>query len=223
MIHRARLVLVADVPSLGAERVFEVLARVLPMARAGEIAVIDRDRAADRGGSPDRTRLSRLERLRALTRRHGAALIVSARADLAVAVGADGVQLPERGVTVSAIHEAFPTLPVGRSCHDRAGLEAAARAGARWALLGPVWAPISKASDGPPMGPEGLRETIAGLRLPVFGVGGVGPDNAARLCACGATGVATIGAVFGATTPEAAVRALLAATRTPPERAAEVG
>ncbi len=95
---------------------------------------------------------------------------------------------------------------MGRSCHDRAGLERAATDGADWATLSPVRAPFSKAPSGPPLGVSGFARTIEGLLLPVVGLGGVDDAVAAELFAVGASAVATLGGVLGR--PDAVERAL---------------
>lgn len=208
---RPALLLIADAPTVGAERAREAVAAVLARVPGPLVAVVDRDRDPARGGASDRARLARLEVLRGLTAAVGAALFVTGRADLASAVGADGVQLPERGLPVEAARGAFPGLLFGRSCHDRAGLLAAAAAGAGWATLAPVRAPWSKPTpSGPPLGVDGFRRAIAGAGLPVYALGGIGPDLVAGLADAGAAGVATIGGVFGQADPAAAAAALLA-------------
>src|SRR5262249_21173934 len=52
-------------------------------------------------------------------------VLVNGRPDVALAVGAHGVQLPEEGLPVGEVKRAFPSLVVGASCHS---MEAARRA-----------------------------------------------------------------------------------------------
>ncbi|MGM0577084.1 MAG: thiamine phosphate synthase [Myxococcota bacterium] len=206
---RVRLVLVADTPSVGEDGVLRAVEAVVHAIPGERVLLVDRDLPPSRGGPTDRARLRRLATLRALTREAGALLAVTARVDLALASDADGVQLPERGLDAGRVRRRFPGLLVGRSCHDRAGLEAAQADGAHWALLSPVWAPLSKAPTGSPMGPDGFARAVAGLDLPVFGLGGVRTDRAGALLEAGAAGVAVVGAVFGADDPGGTARALL--------------
>jgi len=208
-----RLILIADGASPDAE-LLRTAAAVLD-AVGRDAMVLDRDRPPSAGGPSDRVRLERLRALRELTRRAGAILAVTARVDLALAVGADGVQLPERGLAPADVRAISPALALGRSCHDREGLLAAARAGADWATLSPVRAPWSKPAAFPPHGPhgplgvDGFRAAVAGIELPVFALGGVGPDLVPALRAAGAHGVATIGGLVGQGDPGACARALL--------------
>ncbi len=180
---------------------------------AGSVMILERDRPPGHGGIGDRDRLHRLRLLRRVTREADAPLVVSARPDLAVAAAAEGVQLPEVGLDPLSVRRAFPSLAIGRSCHDRAGLLEAQAASADWALLAPVWPPRSKPASGPPLGVEGFRSAIRAVRLPVFALGGVTAERAPEALAAGATGVACIGAVLQARDPASAASALVRAAR----------
>jgi len=80
---------------------------------------------------------------------------------------------------------------VGASCHDVEELERAAALGADFATLSPVCATASH-PDAMPLGWVRLAEWIAHARLPVYALGGVGPDDLERARAAGAQGVAGI-------------------------------
>jgi thiamine-phosphate pyrophosphorylase len=88
---------------------------------------------------------------------------------------------------------------LGQSCHSLTALQAAARAGADYAFLSPVFRPVSKPDDRrSPLGLEGLRHACTHARLPVLALGGI--TTAAQAAACravGARGVAGISAFFG--------------------------
>lgn len=149
-------------------------------------------------------------------------LLVNGDLPLAQLVGADGVQLPEAGPELhQARAQGFgrePEGPVsgstarrgwlGVSRHDRWGLEEAARGGADFAVLSPVFPVPGK---NPALG-IGTFETLAReAALPVFALGGIGPDNGAELIRAGAAGLAVQRSVFRAAEPAATVRALLSA------------
>ena len=90
-----------------------------------------------------------------------------------------------------------PTSWVGASCHDAEELELAARLGADFATLSPVQVTASH-PDAEPLGWDGFARLVAGARLPVYALGGVGPADFERARAAGAQGVAGIRA-FAAT------------------------
>jgi 8-oxo-dGTP diphosphatase len=80
---------------------------------------------------------------------------------------------------------------VGASCHDADELEHAATIGADFATLSPVRA-TSSHPDASPLGWERFAELVREARLPVYALGGIGPDDLDRARAAGAQGVAGI-------------------------------
>lgn len=205
------LVIVADGPTYGDDRILSVVRAALAACPGAGLVIVDRDRDPAQGGSTDRQRVARLHALRTMTGVAGARLVVTGRADLAHMVGADGVQLPERGLPVAAVRAAFPQLPVGRSCHDRPGLMEAERAGADWAWLSPVYSPLSKSTSSTPLGLDGFRRAVGQIGIPVVALGGITPERVPACGLAGATAVAVMGAVFGSADPGAMTQGLLAA------------
>jgi len=120
-------------------------------------------------------------------------VVVSARADLALAAGAAGVHLPERDLPVAGVRRLLGAgRLVGRSVHSA---EAAARAGADGAdyvVFGSVFASASHPGQ-PAAGLEELARVVAAAGIPVLAIGGVDGDRAAACVAAGAAGFAAIG------------------------------
>jgi thiamine-phosphate pyrophosphorylase len=150
--------------------------------------------------------------LRDVTRAAGAALFINDRADVALAAGAEGVHLGVRSLDPQMVGRIFPGLDVAVSTHAPADVEAAARAGARFAVFGPVWDTPSKRALGAPVGVEALRAAVA-VGLPLLALGGVTVDRARECVAAGAVGVACIRAVVEADDPAAAMSRLWGAVR----------
>jgi len=145
--------------------------------------------------------------LRQLTRDTGTALVVNRRLDVAQIIGADGVHLPELGLPPSEIRQRWPSLPLlGVSRHDRAGLETAEREQASYAFLSPVFQVPSKAR---PMGLQGFRRAIAGVGMPTFALGGIGPEDLRPLLRAGAFGIAIRRAIYTAEQPNEALQHFL--------------
>lgn len=80
---------------------------------------------------------------------------------------------------------------VGASCHDAEELERAAMIGVDFATLSPVRVTASH-PGAPALGWERFAEFAHAARLPVYALGGVGPDDLERARAAGAQGVAGI-------------------------------
>jgi len=127
-------------------------------------------------------------------------VVIAAHAPLP---GAVGVQLPAAGVEADAVAAAL----VGRSCHTRAEVSAAAEHGAAYATLSPYAATDSKPGYGPPL----AAGDLAAHPIPVYALGGITPANAGEAVAAGAYGVAVMGGVMRAADPAGVVRDLLAA------------
>lgn len=151
-------------------------------------------------------------RLRRLTREHGARLIVNDRVDVALAVGADGVQRTHASLPVDDIRAVAGTrLPIGASAHSLEDAVDAEVRGADWITFGPVYDTPSKRRWGAPQGLERLRKVAAAVRIPVIAIGGITPERVAAVRAAGAAGVAAIAAILDTDSPGAATKRFLEA------------
>jgi thiamine-phosphate pyrophosphorylase len=165
----------------------------------------------------DRQRTSRAllalaERLRCLSARHRAPLLVNDRIDIACAVAADGVHLGGRSVDIADARrllgrEAFVSV----AAHDVAGVEAAARGGATAALVSPIYTTPGK---GAPRGPAFLSEARArAAELLLYALGGIDPARAVECVGAGAYGVAAIRSIWTERDGGSAACAMVAAVR----------
>lgn len=160
--------------------------RALAGVEPGRVIVQLREKDLDGGPL-----LALARRMRDVTR--GAMLVINDRLDVALAAGADGVHLPERGLDVATARRLAPGLLVGVSTHSPAS--ALAAAGADYVVLGPIRATPSKAAYGPPLGLDAVREAAAAIagRVPLYAIGGIETAEHARLAlGAGAHGLAGI-------------------------------
>ena len=138
-----------------------------------------------------------VEQALALPEKGNGRLLVNERLDVALACGTDGVHLPADSLPVAVVRNAVPAgwpakWLVGVSCHSPAEVEAAAREGASFAVLGPVFDTPGKR---PPLGLEPLRQacrSVALRQFPVLALGGVTLENAGTCFEAGAAGFAAI-------------------------------
>jgi thiamine-phosphate pyrophosphorylase len=123
----------------------------------------------------------------------GARVMVNDRVDVALAAGAYGVHLPERGMAIDDVRAIAPSLAIGVSRHSIDGVRSAA--GADFIQLGPIWRSPGK---GEPLGPlalEGARTVIGNAKL--VAVGGIETPERVRVALrSGADAVAAVRAVW---------------------------
>ncbi len=125
----------------------------------------------------------------------GALLLVNERVDVALASGADGVQLGARGIVASDARSLLGAERViGVSVHGEAEAEEAVRGGADFLLGGTLYQTPSHPAR-PGVGPGFLRE-LAPYGLPCIGIGGITPKRVREVRAAGAAGVAVLRGVW---------------------------
>jgi thiamine-phosphate pyrophosphorylase len=141
---------------------------------------------------------------------NGALFVVNDRVDVALAVGAGGVQLGRRSMLPEDARRILGDGPlVGVSVGSTAEIRDAAEGGADFVLAGSVF-PTATHPGREGMGPGGLREMVA-LGWPTVALGGMMPERVAEVRAAGARGVAAIRAVWEADDPARAVARFLEA------------
>ena len=147
--------------------------------------------------------------LRKRTAEYGARLFINDRADVARAVGADGVHLGVRSIPPREARRLLgPKAVIGCSTHNALELRQAREEGADFVTFGPVYPTPSKDPFGPPLGVPALAEACRTAGIPVFALGGVGPGNLEEVAGAGCFGVALISGIISAADPRAAAALL---------------
>lgn len=158
-------------------------------------------------------------RLREITARAGAPLIINERVDIAIACDADGVHLPFESIGATAARKLLGSdRLIGISTHSEPDIVAANREGAAdFAVISPIYEPLSKAAYGSVHGPHRLFEMCKVGPLPLFALGGMTAQRAAELFAAPESrrlaGVAAIGSIMAAESPAAAMVEMLTALK----------
>jgi thiamine-phosphate pyrophosphorylase len=133
-------------------------------------------------------------KLRRLTDRYRATLIINDYPDIAVAVDADGVHLGQDDFPLREARKVMGGRLVGISTHDRAQAREAEEGGADYIGFGPVFHTTTK-DAGTPRGLGFLREIKNNIRIPVVAIGGINMDNIEAVFETGADAVALATAI----------------------------
>lgn len=134
-------------------------------------------------------------------------LVINDRLDVALASGADGVQLGAGSIPVEAARRIAPDLLIGASIHGVPAAVQAEAEGADYLVVGTMFATRSH----PGKAPEGLalmQQVREAVRLPLIGIGGITAQNAGAVMQAGADGVAVISEILAAEDPEQAAQRL---------------
>lgn len=186
-----RLVAITD-PALPAAELVGLAAGLASACPPGALAVQLRSRLAS---GAELAALGRA--LLRVLRPRGGLLFINDRLDVALALGADGVHLPEAGLALDEVRALAGALVVGVSRHSAQGAVAAARAGAALVQLGPIHATPSKAAYGAPLGLGAISAARAELgEACLVAVGGMDRERAEAARAAGADAVAAIRAAW---------------------------
>lgn len=169
------------------DRADSLVARVAAAAQSGVHLIQIRERALD-----DRTLLDVVRRCLEAVRGTATRLIVNDRLDVALAAESHGVHLTRDSLPAARVRSITPRgFLIGRSIHhpDEA---ASAAASVDYLLFGTVFETASKPGR-TPTGTAPLAAAVGATTVPVLAIGGVTEDNAARVAAAGAAGIAAIG------------------------------
>ncbi len=142
-------------------------------------------------------------------RQAGALFIVNDRADLALAVGADGLHVGQDDLPAAAARRLLPPGRIlGVSTHSAHQAHQALADRADYIAVGSMFLTSTKA-EFQLVGPELVRTLRPEIDVPLVGIGGITLDNVEQVVAAGADAVAVISAVCAAPDPEAATRRLM--------------
>jgi thiamine-phosphate pyrophosphorylase len=158
------------------------------------------------------------ERIRELTRRAGAWLIVNDRLDVALASEADGVHLGQTDLPALPARRLIGKRILGVSTHDVAQAREAQAAGADYVGFGPMFATSTKATGYDARGLERLREVRRAVSLPIVAIGGLDGERGREAIAAGADAAAMIAALTADRDVAATVRRLVATLDSAPRR-----
>jgi len=134
-------------------------------------------------------------KLRSLTDSR-ALLIINDRIDIALACGADGIHLGQADMPVELARKLFGGI-IGITVHDVDEAVDAARSGADYIGLSPIFETSTKKDAGRACGTGMISDVKKAVDIPVIAIGGINHSNAKAVVDSGADGLCSISAVLG--------------------------
>ena len=179
------------------------LAEIVAAAIQGGVTMVQlREKSA-----PTRAFLEEARALKALLAPLGVPLIINDRADIALAVGADGLHVGQTDMPVALARELLGSNSIiGLSITNHMQIAREDAGQADYLGLGPLSLQQTKKDAATPLGVEGFRALRAATTKPVVAIGGLKAQNAAPVIAAGADGLAVVSAIISADDPCAAAR-----------------
>ncbi len=133
-----------------------------------------------------------------VARELGVRLIINDRADIALALHADGVHLGQNDLAPEAARRLLgEEAIIGFSTHSLEQAREAARLRVDYIAIGPIFNTSSKENPDPPVGLDRLirvRQTVGSI--PLIAIGGITRENAREVLDAGADAVALISALL---------------------------
>ena len=138
-------------------------------------------------------------RLRAATGRRNVRLLIGNDEEMAAAIGADGVHLPQARLDeAGAVRRRLPDGLLTAAFHAGAMVGDEAIRALDAVVVSPVFTAGGQSPKRPELDPEGLAAVAATLPLPVYALGGISTENASRLIGTGACGIAAVDGIVSA-------------------------
>lgn len=136
-----------------------------------------------------------------VARERGVRLIINDRADIALALGADGVHLGQDDLDPAVARRLLgERFIIGYSTHTVAQAIEAARLPLDYIALGPIFPTRTKENPDPTVGLEALRRVRDAIdpSVALVAIGGITRDTAHAVLAAGANSVALVSALLDA-------------------------
>lgn len=186
-------------------RPFEQWAELLPALLAQPLALVQYRAKA----LPPARQRAHAGALLAACVQAGVPLLINDDPALAQEIGAQGVHLGRDDAALQGARERLgPEALIGVSCYDDlARAHAAASKGASYVSFGRLYLSQTKPQASPAR-LDTLRQARRSLAVPICGIGGIHPGNAAAVLSAGADLICVGAGILGAADPVAAARKL---------------
>ena len=193
---------IADTQCIGTDNIVNAVSEVLS---AGTNIIQYRDKLNNYG-----TRYMIANKIKSLTAKHKALLIVNDDVLLAKSIDVDGVHLGKEDCSISeALNYLGPNKIIGASCYNNYDNACqAVKAGANYVAFGSFFSSLTK--------PSALRASTSlisrarkELKVPVCAIGGITKENVSLLLHTGVDMIAIVSAIFSSPSPKQAAKEYL--------------
>ena len=141
-------------------------------------------------------------RMKALAKAHGVPLIVNDRADIMLAVDADGLHVGQSDLPAYIARKLIgPDKILGVSAHTVSEAKKAEKDGADYLGVGAVF-PTATKKDAESVSLEELLAISRAVSIPVVAIGGIGEGNMGKLAGSEIAGIAVVSAIMSAVCPK---------------------
>lgn len=131
-----------------------------------------------------------------ILRQAGVAFVVNDRADIALALEADGVHVGQDDLPPADVRRLIGSdILLGYSTHNAGQLSGDQCRWADYLAIGPAFRTSSKRNPDPVVGIEGVREARSMTAKPLVAIGGITLSNASEVLAAGADSVSAISGI----------------------------
>lgn len=131
-----------------------------------------------------------------ILRQAGVAFVVNDRADIALALEADGVHVGQDDLPPAEVRRLIGSdILLGYSTHNAGQLSDHECRWADYLAIGPAFRTSSKRNPDPVVGIEGVREARSMTAKPLVAIGGITLSNASEVLAAGADSVSAISGI----------------------------
>lgn len=200
-MDKLRLYLVTDSEILEGRDFYEEIENAL---KGGVTTVQLREKNCD-----GREFLEKAIKLREITRKYGAWLIINDRVDIALLCDADGVHVGQSDMPCDVTRKLIGKDKIlGVSAATITEAKKAQEDGADYIGTGAVFPTVTK-DDAPSITKQDLKKVVESINIPVVAIGGINHNNAFELIDTGIAGLSVVSAIMNAENPKRASEELL--------------
>ena len=147
-------------------------------------------------GSFTRARYEEAKAVASILRSRQVCFVMNDRADIALALGADGLHVGQADLPPSVVRKLVGDgMLLGYSTHNREQLADAECKWADYLAIGPAFDTASKPNPDPSVGLQGIAEARSLVAKPLVAIGGITLENASSAFEAGADSVSMISGV----------------------------